>query len=63
MGVQDGQCSPLLPWVTQSFPEEDMAEPGLEKATEGAEQSGRKGVPGTENCRCKVVEVASGAVT
>lgn len=34
MGVQDGQCSSLLPRVTQSLPEEDMAEPGLEKATE-----------------------------
>ena len=63
MGVQDGQCSSLLAWVTQSFSEEDMAEPGLEKATEWAEQSRRKGVPGTENCRCRVLEVASGAVT
>ena len=34
LGVQDGQCSSLLPRVTQSLPEEDMAEPGLEKATE-----------------------------
>lgn len=34
LGVQDGQCSSLLPGVTQSFPEEDVAEPGLEKATE-----------------------------
>ena len=62
LGAKDGQRSSFLPGVTQGFPEEGMAEPGLEGATEFGRAVEGEGLPGRGNCRSKDADMGSGAV-